>query len=117
MYYLRKKNVLSLKLGFDIDTTNIGKGLLIYHAGATEINGGAMIGENCILHGNNCIGNKGPAGSSCPIIGDRVEFGVGAKKWGVKLPDDCIVGASVVVTLFLIQKGLVIVDVPLKILA
>ena len=79
IYYLRKKNTLATKLGFDIDTPNIGKGLLIYHIGATVINGGAIIGENCILHGNNCIGNKGPAGSSCPVIGNNVEIGVGAK--------------------------------------
>lgn len=118
MYYLRKKNVLSLKLGFDIDTTNIGKGLLIYHAGATVINGGAMIGENCILHGNNCIGNKGPAGSDCPVIGNRVEIGVGEKIIGVvELADDCIVGAGAVVTQSFIKKGLVIVGVPSKILA
>lgn len=117
MYYLRKKNVLSLKLGFDIDTTNIGKGLLIYHAGATVINGGAKIGENCILHGNNCIGNKGPAGSSCPIIGDRVEIGVGAKiVGGVKLPDDCVVGAGAIVIRSFDKKGSIIGGVPARVI-
>lgn len=115
MYYLRKKNVLSFQLGFDIDTVNIGKGLLIYHAGATVINGKAIIGEDCVLHGNNCIGNKGPAGSDCPIIGDRVEIGVGAKiVGGVKLPDDCVVGAGAIVVNSYYKKGDIIVGVPAK---
>lgn len=115
MYYLRRKNVLALKLGFDIDTQNVGKGLLIYHAGATVINGEAIVGEGCILHGNNCIGNKGPEGSACPKIGNRVEIGVGANiVGGVSIPDDCIIGAGAVVLNTFNKRGSIIAGVPAR---
>ena len=115
IYYLRKRNTLAAKLGFDIDTRNIGKGLLIYHPGATVINGGAIIGENCILHGNNCIGNKGPAGSPCPIIGNNVEIGVGAKIiGGVTIADNIKIGAGAVVVSSFLEKGITIGGIPAK---
>ena len=115
IYYLRKRNILAGKLGFDIDTRNIGKGLLIYHPGATVINGGAIIGENCILHGNNCIGNKGPAGSPCPVIGNNVEIGVGAKIiGGVTIADNIKIGAGAVVVSSFLEKGITIGGIPAK---
>lgn len=117
LYYLRKRNRLASELGFDIGTENIGKGLLIYHPGTTVINGSAVIGENCILHGNNCIGNKGPAGSPCPIIGNNVEIGVGASViGGVKIADNIKIGAGSVVVDSFDVEGLVIGGVPAKIL-
>lgn len=115
IYYLRKRNILAGKLGFDIDTRTIGKGLLIYHPGATVINGGAIIGENCILHGNNCIGNKGPAGSPCPVIGNNVEIGVGAKIiGGVTIADNIKIGAGAVVVSSFLEKGITIGGIPAK---
>ncbi len=115
LYYLRKRNKSANQLGFDIGTCNIGKGLLIYHPGATIINGSAIIGENCILHGNNCIGNKGPKGSPCPFIGDNVEIGVGAKVIGdVKIADNITIGAGAVVIHSFTEEGITIGGVPAK---
>ena len=115
LYYLRNKNYYGEKLGLDIDTKNIGKGLLIYHPGATVINGNARIGENCILHGNNCIGNKGPAGSPCPVIGNNVEIGVGAKIiGGVTIADNIKIGAGAVVVHSFTEEGITIGGVPAK---
>ena len=115
LYYLRKKNHYGEKLGLDIDTKNIGNGLLIYHPGATVINGNARIGENCTLHGNNCIGNKGPAGSPCPTIGNNVEIGVGAKVIGdVTIADNITIGAGAVVIHSFTEEGITIGGVPAK---
>ncbi len=115
LYYLRRRNSIGEKMGFDIDTKNIGKGLIIYHFGATVINGSAIIGENCILHGNNCIGNKGPLGSPCPIIGNNVEIGVGAKViGGVTIADNITIGAGAVVVHSFNEKGIIIGGVPAK---
>lgn len=114
-FYLRKKNILASKLGFDIDTRNIGKGLLIYHPGTTIINSGAIIGENCILHGSNCIGNKGLAGSPCPIIGNNVELGVGAKIiGGITVADNIKIGAGAVVVNSFLEEGITIGGIPAK---
>ena len=115
IYYLRKKNKIAEKIGFDIDTKNIGQGLLIYHIGATVINSSSIIGENCILHGNNCIGNKGPAGSPCPVIGNNVEIGVGAKIiGGVTIADNIKIGAGAVVVHSFTEEGITIGGVPAK---
>ena len=115
IYYLRKKNKLGEKLGLDIGTRHIGKGLLIHHPGATVINGRTIIGDNCILHGNNCIGNKGPKSSPCPIIGNNVEIGVGAKIiGGVTIADDIVIGAGAVVVDSFLEKGIIIGGVPAR---
>lgn len=117
LYFLRKRNSLAEKLGFDIDTKNIGKGLLIYHIGTTVINGNAIIGDNCILHGNNCIGNKGPKGSQCPTIGNNVEIGVGACIiGGVTIADNIKIGAGAVVVDSFKNEGVVIGGIPAKVL-
>ncbi len=34
-------------------------GLVIYHSGNIVVNGFARVGEDCQLHGDNCIGNNG----------------------------------------------------------
>ena len=115
LYYIRKRNFLAEKLGFDIDTQHIGKGLLVYHTGTVIINGNALVGDNCVLHGNNCIGNKGPIGSPCPEIGNNVEIGVGAIIiGGVKLADGIKVGAGAVVVSSFTERGITIAGVPAK---
>lgn len=86
------------KCGFEIYTSNIGRGFMIYHTCATVINPDSIIGENVHLHGNNCIGNGGENDLACPIIGNNVKVGVGAKIiGGVKIGDNCYIGASALV--------------------
>ena len=98
LYYLRKKNKLGNVLGFKIPRNCIGPGLTIYHHGSIIINESARIGEDCRLHGDNCIGNNGMINCN-PKIGNGLDLGVGAKIIGsVVLGDDVKVGANAVVT-------------------
>ena len=51
----RKKNILGMKLGIEITPNFVEKGVKICHQNVI-ING--KVGEGCIFHGNNVIGNK-----------------------------------------------------------
>ena len=59
LFYARKKNRLGNKLGFYIRPNVLGKGATVFHHGNIIIHGNVKIGENCKLHGGNCIGNNG----------------------------------------------------------
>lgn len=117
LYYIRKRNKLGLKLGIEIETYNIGRGLFIYHySGGIVINGNSYIGENFHLHGNNCIGNLGLGRKDCPVIGDNVMLGVGAKVLGnVKIANNVKIAAGAVVVKDVVQENCVVVGVPAKI--
>ena len=116
LYYSRKKNKLGLLLGYEINSQNIGGGLCLFHNGPIVINGNSIIGENCKLHGDNCIGNDGKT-DDCPIIGNNVDIGVGAKIIGkVKIADDVIIGAGSIVVTDIDKKGSVVVGVPGRII-
>lgn len=113
LYWLRKSNKLASKIGVEINTKNIGKGLILYHTGATVINGGSVIGQNLRLHGNNCIGNAGPHNLKCPQIGDNVVIGVGAKLFGnITIADEVKIGAGSVVNKSITEKGVLVIGVP-----
>jgi len=115
LYYLRKKNKLSFLLNYEISGKNIGPGLTIYHNGPVVINGNAVIGSNLILHGDNCIGNDGKTGL-CPVIGNNVDVGVGAKIIGdVKIADNVTIGAGAVVVHDIDREGVTVVGIPAKI--
>lgn len=113
LYYISLRNRLGEKLGFEISTENIGKGLLIYHFNIV-INSEAIIGENCHLHGNNCIGNNG-INNQCPILGDNVSLGVGAKVIGdVFIASNIKIAAGAVVVHSFKEEGIVIGGIPAK---
>ena len=72
-----------------------GKNLKIWH-GNIVINGNAVLKDNVILHGNNCIGEKD---KKSPVIGNNVDIGYGATIIGnVEIGDNVIIGANSVVT-------------------
>lgn len=112
--YRRKKNIWGERTGISISRDNIGKGLRIWHYGSIIINGNAKIGENCQLHGNNCIGNKGlMRDDEVPTIGNNVDIGVGAVVLGkVYVADDIKIGANAVVTKSFYEKGITIAGIP-----
>ena len=115
LFYKRKKNILAVRLGYEIGSKNIQKGLKLFHNGPIVINNNTKIGANCSLHGDNCIGNDGKS-ELAPIIGDNVEIGVGAKIIGnVKIADNVVIGAGAVVVTDVLEKGAVVVGVPGKI--
>lgn len=114
LYYRRRKNKLGTKLGIEIWENSFGKGLIIHHSGNIVVNGMARIGENCQLHGSNCIGNDGKS-LDAPIIGNNVEIGVGAKVIGkVKIADNIKIGAGAVVVSSFLEEGITIGGVPAR---
>lgn len=111
-YYDKKRNIYSEKSGVEIGIDcKISKNCDIWHSGVI-INGN--IGENCLFHGNNVIGNKGKNHENeNPTLGNNVDIGAGAVIIGkLEIADECIIGAGSVVTKSFIEKGTVIVGVP-----
>ena len=109
--YLR----LGIKLNYEISpVAKIGKGLMIYHNGPIVINPNVVAGENLVLHGDNCIGNSGKD-QKCPVIGNNVELGYGAKIIGdVHIGNNICIGAGAVVVNDFIEDGITIVGVPAR---
>ena len=102
----------SVKLGIGIGPNCCGKGLSIAHIGTIQINGDARIGENLRIQEGVTVG----AGSGgVPTIGNNVYLGSGCKViGGVKIADDCAVGANAVVTKDVIERGITVAGVPAK---
>ena len=112
LYYTKKKNKLGNKLGFYIGGDVFDVGLVLFHHGTIIVNGNAVVGKNCKLHGNNCIGNNGKD-SCAPILGDTIDIGFGASIIGnVKLASNIKIGAGAVVTKSFSEEGITLVGVP-----
>lgn len=108
-----RKSRLSLQLGVEITPFCCGKGVRICHPNVI-ING--IVGNNCIFHGNNVIGNKKTGNKNAvPYIGSNVDIGTGAMIIGdVTVADNCTIGAGAVVTKSFTTQGTVIAGVPAK---
>ena len=112
--YEGRKNRLGRKIGVEIYPNCFGKGLTIWHAGGIVVNPGVRVGEFCILHGGNCIGNKGTI-DVFPSVGNNVELGYGASIIGdVSIANDTVIGANAVVVKSIIEPGKTVVGVPAK---
>lgn len=111
----RKRVRLGIRLGIEIAPGSVGKGMIIYHTGVV-VNSKAIVGENCVFHGNNCIGNKGNDDNYTPIIGNNVDFGFGSVAIGdIAIGNNVHIGANAVVTKSL-PDGAVAVGVPAYVL-
>lgn len=99
LIYLRRKNKLSERLGLELSTARIGKGLRIDHFN-NVINGNVTIGEDCNILGNVCIGNGGKYKRDCiPTIGNNVLIGRGVTIVGkLTVGDNVIIGANSLIT-------------------
>lgn len=112
LLFERKVNRLGNRLGIEIGPNCFGKGLTIYHIGSVIVNPAARIGENCKLHGANCIGNNGKT-KGVPHIGNNVDIGYGAVVIGdIEIADDVVIGANAVVNKSVLVPGSVVVGVP-----
>lgn len=106
-FYLRKKNVLGEKLGIELGPNEFGRRLRIYHNGIV-VNAGAIIGDDCELYGENCIGNKGSESMplDAPILGNSVSVGVGTKIIGkIKIADNVKISSMSLVNKDICEKG------------
>ncbi len=116
-YYRRKHNKLGVRLGISVPVNTFGKGLVIYHSQGIIVHRDARCGENCKLHGLNCIGNNGRGGgeNNCPTIGNGLDLGVGAMVIGnVRLADNTTVAANAVVCKSFENENQVLAGVPAK---
>jgi serine O-acetyltransferase len=76
---------------------SIGPGLRIYHFGGIVVSPNAIIGSNCTLRNNVCIGNR-YGRDDAPTIGDNVDFGVGSVVIGnIYVGNNARIGANAVV--------------------
>lgn len=113
LWYSKIKNSMGERLGFDFFGYNVPTGLQLYHANVV-MNSRAKIGKNLHLHGENVIGNNGKT-SECPIIGNNVMMGAGAKVFGnVIIADDIKIGAGAIVVSSFIEKGITIGGIPAR---
>ena len=114
--YVRQKNIYGEKCGVEIaNDCKLGRRLDIWHGGVV-IN--ADIGDDCIIRGNNVLGNKGLVKfDGMPTLGNGVDVGVGAVLLGnLLIADRCEIGANAVVTKSFTEPGTIIVGVPGRIL-
>ena len=98
--------------GVELDVnSHIGCMCNIWHSGVV-INGD--VGDNCVFHGYNTIGNKGCGRSAeRPVLGDRVDVGVGAVVIGnVRVADGCKIGANAAVVKSVEKENSILVGVP-----
>lgn len=115
LYFERKKNKLGLKLGIEIGPNCFGKGLNLYHSGSIIVNPAVRAGQNCSLHGANCIGNNGIT-KEVPHLGNNVDIGYGAVLIGdITIADDIKIGANAVVNKSFTEPGVTIAGVPAKV--
>lgn len=114
LFYICRRNRWGGELGLEIDTRNIGKGLVVYHYN-NVVNVSAIIGENLHLHGCNVIGNAGNGDLRCPVIGNNVMMGAGAKVIGnVTIADNIKIAAGAVVVTSFTEPGITIGGIPAR---
>lgn len=110
-YYLRQRNLYGEKTGVEIANHSVlGRRLNIWHGGVI-ISG--RLGDDCVIHGHNVIGNKGNGDEQTPILGNHIDLGVGAEIiGGVRIADGCRIGANAVVQKDFTEPGRLIVGIP-----
>ncbi len=113
LYAVKHKNIMGNQFGLELNTDLINEGLIIYHFN-NVINTGSKIGKNCHIHGTVVIGNNGKD-NDCPIIGNNVMIGAGAKVIGpVTIADNIKVAAGAVVVTSFTESGITIGGVPAR---
>ncbi len=114
-FYTSRKNRLGNMISIKILPGYCGKGLNIHHTGII-ING--YVGEDCVFHGRNVIGNNSMGNgnsSEIPHIGNKVDIGVGANIIGsVVIADGIKIGANALVNKSFDKPNAVLVGVPAK---
>ena len=84
--------------------------------GSIIVNPNARIGQYCVLHGNNCIGNNGKT-EFAAICGNNLDLGIGSKLiGGIKLGDDVTVGANAFVNKSFDKNNIKLVGIPAHII-
>jgi len=107
------------KYGIDIPySTRVGKGLYIGHFGCIFINPDVVLGRNLNISQGVTIGQSSRGKrAGCPIIGDNVYIGPGAKIIGaIRVGNHAAIGANCVVTKD-VPDNAVVVGIPGKVIS
>ena len=114
IYRYWRLRVLSRETGFQIDPGSFGKGLLIYHYGSIIVNADAKIGDYATIFPGVVIGAKS---NGCPVIGNHVMIGAGAKilGGGVHIGNHVTIAPNAVVVKD-IPDNAIVVGIPARIL-
>ena len=108
IFWGRKYGRYSLKLGCQINCSNIGAGFFFEHS-PIVINKKCVIGTNLYCIGNNCIGGTS---HGAPKIGNNVMLGYGAIVIGdIKIADGVRIGAGAIVTKSVEEENCTIVGI------
>ena len=107
---------LEYKFSYNISyKAQIGPGLTIAHYGYIIVTSNTQLGSNCGLKPGVVFGKKLTESTDGALVGDNVEFGVGAKVIGdVRIGSNVIVGANAVITKN-VPDNCVVAGVPAKI--
>lgn len=114
MFWARRKNRLGTLLGIDIPENTFEKGLRIYHFGCISVNANARVGEDCVIVGNCCLGNKHGQNFG-PRLGNRCMLGFGTSIIGdVHLGNQVSVAVGAVVTKSFEEDNISLAGVPAR---
>jgi len=99
-------------------SVQLGRRTVIHHQGALVVNGQSTIGDDCILRHSVTIGIRHVDDpTDVPVIGNRVDIGVGAVVLGaIHIGDDVRIGANSVV-LTDVPAGATVVGSPARVIA
>lgn len=79
----------------------VGSGLRIFHGHGLVVNGGTVIGKNCILRQGTTLGNIQKSNghlTNSPVLGDNVEVGANVCILGdVTVGNNAMIGAGAIV--------------------
>ncbi|MBR6258119.1 MAG: hypothetical protein IKR23_12235 [Lachnospiraceae bacterium] len=113
--YLRLEHA-RVKYGWHIPLNVCAEGLSLGHYGSIIINSHAKIGRFCRIHVGACIATRAGKLDECPVIGDYVYIGPGAKIFGpVVIGDESAIGANAVVTKSFEEGHVVLTGIPAKV--
>jgi len=116
VYFRRRLDKYSLKLGFSIPENVFGPGLAIVHYGSIVVNGAAKVGKNCRIHASTNIGASGGS-KKAPIIGDNVYIGPGAIIFGeITIGNNNAISANATVNKTIEEENKMIAGTPAKVI-
>ena len=92
--------IIQITTGIELPCeVEIGSNFVIDHFGGIVISGSTRFGNNCRIRTGVVIGLKYADQPAAPVIGNNVDFGVGAKAFGaITIGDNVVIGANAVVT-------------------